>query len=321
MLRDYFFFQADRILPRRLASLPYQHALESLSNSVSRLPGVRLWARNSFKAGNFVFGLSDLDLTIMMRQSSIPYIGEIKRILAHHKLLYPFLGETNFYVQEMMGEFASTFNYFEMLRDPWLAQELGQVSREDIAIEKAVFLLRMLMADKVKLVTHPILRQKKWQAHFKELDLKHVELILFPVVKAKLSEILNLESRERDAFYNALDLGLNPKIPDDLLFHIQLPVYWRFLYPHRYLWGTHENEMGGVDFNSVLVKVCLRQIDWEVWGLMSQAPLIDSHGLVYHMGRLEKVVRNFTPDSAFPQQAKKIIELVKLFEEFRDVGE
>jgi hypothetical protein len=60
-LRQYIFFLADAFIPRSVARIPYQLCLEAIS--LSSPLKISYWCRNSINEGNFVFGLSDLDIT------------------------------------------------------------------------------------------------------------------------------------------------------------------------------------------------------------------------------------------------------------------
>jgi hypothetical protein len=157
MLRDSLFYFVDKILPRKVAVIPYLSALKDFQlNSLNRWIDVSIWCRNSIYRGNYVFGLSDLDLTIYFEKDfHHQTLQEILRYQKHLKKVYPFLGELNLYVDSLSRELKGAVNYFEFHRDPILVKRIGQLESFDLKTDGAVFLLRMLYADRKKLRASP----------------------------------------------------------------------------------------------------------------------------------------------------------------------
>lgn len=311
MLSDRIFYFIDDYLPRNLAAWPYRKALEAIQLQTLSDRGVRVWARNSFRKGNFTFGISDLDLTALVLPGADE--GEVSRLvrtLEAQKKIYPYLGETNFYYLERLGAFESSLNAFERARDPELGVYLKGEKTSHLDIEKAVFLLRILYSDRKRLIRTPALRQKKWQEHFLQLGLPFSETIGVEDVLEKISGLLEL-----DPFL--LEETLSPlrrrDLNDENVFGPGLPRYWRFLYPHKHLWDHYgpESDLEGVAGTS-LGLVCLKQIEWEIWGIMSQLPVLkkDQVGVRRHLKRLEDVSSRLSGGTAISNQVEALLRFI-----------
>lgn len=305
ILRDYFFQSIDSILPRSIASIPYQEAFNSCAIALSDSE-VELWHRNSFKLGNYTFGTSDLDLTLLFHHWPTPVkLKKTLEILANQKRIFPFIGETNIYIDDEVGEFLSCFNYFERLRDPIFCDHFLS-DKKSSQSEKTAFVLRMLFSDRVKLTFHPELRQRKWQFHFSALELPYTKLIKKDTIDSILSKWINTDISA------ALEILDTPNLTDDKIFGMDLPEEWKFLFPNKYLW-FHQGQNEKFDFVSdkpELRDVCLAQIRWEVWGIFSQLPFLvnNEEGLNIHLYRMSRVA-NALGDYELSAKVQKLQDL------------
>lgn len=310
IFRDHFFHTVDILLPRPIAAIPYQLALESLTLLIGTT-GVEIWSRNSFRRGNYTFGLSDLDLTIFIKNGPDKnQVEEIKSILKEQKKIYPFLGETNFYWEKYADKFSSSFNMFERQRDPLLDSRLSP-RVYDTDIEKCVFLFRMLFSDYEKLNRFPYLRQKKWKQHFIDLGLQPQREIHVNHIENALQQTL-----ENFSLVPVFDFLKKSDLSDQSVFFDEKPVEWKYIYPHKHLWFTDENDRD-LDLSGLekVRQICLRQISWEVWGIMSQMPSLFHHkdGIKLHMGRLEKVAKSLNADAELLNQISALVEFTNYF--------
>lgn len=319
MLVSHLFLTLDRLLPRSLAGMPYEYALESIRESIFHELDADCWCRNSYNSGNFVFGLSDLDITIYFSRTKLERseVRRLKSLLETKKRIFPFLGEANIYLESIAEEFSSSFNYFERQRDPFLNSILTPADSTTRHLDKIVFLLRMLHSDRVKLRVAPQLRVKKWNKHFSDIfDIREGERIIdFDEVVQKIMSLLPGDGTSFPFVLDALNLLKDPGYDDVKIYHRHTPEFWKFLFPNRYLWFEREDAYNGFDafISSGLAPITLRQIDWEVWGLMSQYPLLpEYHGCFsVHLERLKRLALILEPAGNVGARIEKLLNCVQ----------
>ncbi len=151
------------MLPRAVALIPYQCALVVLRLFIGLGMKASVWNRNSTRSGSFLFGVSDLDLTVVGK-SSINF-EFLKSSLIVLKRVFIFLGETNLYHYSQLELVLPRMNVYELKRDPEL-EKLNRYPKQETKVEKFVFTQRMLFADVLTLGTDPGLRQLKWKHLF-----------------------------------------------------------------------------------------------------------------------------------------------------------
>ncbi len=316
-MRHEFFMLLDNYLPRNWASAPYEIAFQSVRRDfiLHGLP-CQLWTRNSYRHGNFVFGLSDLDLTLYIQRDHITK-GEyrvIQAVLHHAKKMFPYLGETNLYLAPLAEQFSSSLNLHERQRDPQLDALLPPSSSENRYADDIVFLIRMLHSDRLKLIHQPHLRQKKWRSHlWLTLGWKmENELIDFNMVVEAILQRLDRPTKEKELVRGALYMLKNPLFDEVAIYHWNMTPFWKFIFPHRYLWFERNDlEEGWDNFLAAdLLQITMRQIDWEIWGLMSQYPFLPHHELMLrrHLLRLGKAANALDPRSDYPDKIEKLIQ-------------
>jgi hypothetical protein len=275
-IRTALFFYTDLALPRFVASIPYYLALIILKLRLSKIMGVEVWHRNSFKKGNYVFGLSDLDITILVPKIQYKkHSGEILSILKSHKKFFPFLGETNLYIPELIQVASASLNVFERLRDPILSFKLPPQTDHDPQIEKIVFLLRMLNSDKEKLTNFSYLRQKKWKNHLQELGFETNEKITRKFIIDIIMDLASFPKVQQSELRDSLEILTSLAIKDHDIYHMDLPHLWRFIFPHKFIWDEDRLNTNLSSISTTAIeKICIRQLNWEIWGIMSQLPFL-----------------------------------------------
>jgi len=308
-LKDTIFNSIDQIVPRWLAAIPYQLALEGLAAAFASDKDVVVWSRNSFKKGNFVFGVSDLDVTIYLTSEfTLKKITKIKEVLKSHKQLYPFLGEANIYQQGMAELFASSSNFFEMGRDPILEKELSPVPYADMEVEKVVFLLRMIYSDRKKLTNNLSVRQKKWRQHFISIYAPYPDQINIHVVIELISSFFSGNTPLAKDVRDSLQMLVNSDFTEENVFSTSFPMSWKYLFPHRHLWIDLDESIQVIK-GTFLAKICLRQIEWEIWGIMSQLVFLKLPGVQIHLERLGRLAGALNDKTKIPEKIDKLIGL------------
>ena len=286
---------------------------------MNALHNVIVWDRNSFRRKRFVFGVSDLDITVVAFKKNVPEQSrQISTILNKHKKQFPFLGETNFYLNELIVPYAPFLNYYELLRDPELASRIGHVQYENDNVEKVVFLLRMIYADRLKLGKLTFLRQRKWKGHFADLGFIVPKNITVENILKNLLGIMKLDVALEEKFVKAIHFVLTTELDEQNIYHIELPDLWKFLFPHKHIWFDFDREENfQLIKGTFLEKVCLRQLDWEVWGLMSQLPFLPSidENLIEHLKRQARASHALNPAG---EMTLKVDQLVQVAEKFKN---
>lgn len=305
MVRDRFFYFLDLLLPRFLAKLPYQFAELYLRRKLKRIfSQSELWIRNSVMLDSYVFGVSDLDLTIFSNEELDEL--HIKQFLINGKRQFPFLGEANCYLEKDLPLVNATINYFELKRDQFLLSKFvkNEVDRE---VETVVFLLRTLMADKKTLKGDEKIRIKKWSEHFLSLGLTENFIDKRTVVKVISSYFTDSENIKL-----VLNNWLDSSPWRDDLFHDDFGAKWKIIYPHKYLWFEHDRNELPLALTDFEQKIILRQVDWELWGLYTQRYFLQRESVEIHLQRLKKMLIHFNLNQKnLNQMFKRILEVRK----------
>jgi hypothetical protein len=310
-----FLFYLDKYLPRTLARLPYSFAATCISLKFKKLKKCEIWFRNSYIENSFVFGISDLDISVLLDEFDFKLITDAKNAFREMKMLFPFMGEVNFYIKNQILNLSASINQYEELRDPKLKLLLNNTHDFDEKTEKIVFLLRALISDKKNLILNPQLRQRKWKNHFYVLGLKIPSFINKDIIINEALELFNSE-KQKDEVSIALNFIFSPEAETSDIFSVKKPLFWKFLFPHRYLW---KDDLESEDLNliegSILKMICIRQIDWEIWGINSQLPFIPNHdlGIQIHMGRLRRVAMKLSSSDKLIARIDYMIENAEKF--------
>lgn len=285
-MRKQFFRRIDSVLPRWVALIPYLCALWALRLFIGLGMKASVWNRNSTRNGAFIFGVSDLDVTVVGR-SSISF-DLLKSILAGLKKVFIFLGETNLYHYSQLDLVLPRMNVYELKRDPDL-QKLNRFPKQETKIEKFTFTQRMLFADVLTLAADSSLRQSKWKNHFDLIGYDHQgKTIDLKFVKEALKDLCDHNPKISEAIEIWLKHVFKPGFDP---YHSDLGEGFKILAPHAYLWFHLENrDKEFLDSLNEMEKEIIRaQINWEFWGLYCQRYNLNRQQILDHLHRLLKV--------------------------------
>ncbi len=284
-MRKQIFSRIDSVLPRWAALLPYQVALLLLKLIFKVGLRIDVWNRNSTRCGSFIFGVSDLDLTLVHDGNCSPDF--IRHILSISKKIFPFLGETNIFERHHLKYILSKMNSFELMRDPELYQHFSEQKMFSSA-EKFVFIVRMLFSDADSLRNDPKLRQRKWLAHFKLIGLEiKGQSIDFEFVIKTLKELSFQSARIEESLEKWSQLRLENGFD---IYHAHLGEGFGIMAPHCKLWFHKEEDTSYLKNLPPLEKeILLAQIDWEICGIYAQKMYLPKKQNKEHLGRLLRV--------------------------------
>jgi hypothetical protein len=295
------FYQVDKFLPRSAARLPYQLCLEALA--LTTPVQLSIWCRNSIYDGNFVFGISDLDVTAIssMRLSEDGY----KLVFNHArqiKKIYPWLGEINLYAQDDLKSISELMNPYELSRDKNLIKLTSPLTTPTIA-EKCVFILRMLYSDRINLKHSPEFRQKKWKGHFEHLGIHHQGKITTDSIKAVLVEMTGTN------IIPVVDFFLNEHYIAERVCHLDTPLEWGYFFPHLFLLSQGfpiETE------NQMLKEIAIAQMKWEIAGIYTQRHWLGTEDYRVHFEGITKFYRSLTSESEGDRIVRIVNQLLDL---------
>lgn len=283
------FYRIDRLLPRWVAIIPYSIALIFIRVLLKLCFGFRtkVWGRNSTKSKTFVFGISDLDLTVLSHNSlSRPLLSDA---LAISKRIFPFLGETHFYSPEHLTWVLPFINIYELRRDPELMRLMGLEEQND-NIEKFVFLQRMFFSDAHTLKSKAEYRKQKWRHHFKLTEINFpYEIPTVDSVKSTIVKLVPQYQGIESALENWLQVFEQPNLD---IYRADLGSDFKLLAPHKYFWFSRHAETDREYLLNLLSDhkmIVSRQVDWEIWGLYCQRYWMNEDQVVTHLSRLIKV--------------------------------
>lgn len=311
-------FLTDRILPRFLTKIPYDLAAFIINLRIRRISNSKVWYRNSYVTGNYVFGVSDLDISIMMDRLNPDQIIKITSELKKLKRVFPFVGEINFFIRDHVVDLSPSLNLYEKKRDPIINSLMMDYAPFGQDVEKAVFLLRMLEADKKNLLEIPLARQKKWRNHFQELNLSFPRFIDKNFIIKTIMALIAPESNDKE-INEAINFLFCPLSEDEHVLFENKPAFWKFLYPNRHFWSDDlSSENLNMVKNSSLRWICLRQIDWEIWGLNTQLALNmhSDDNIKDHIKKLHKVALALAYDYCMAPRIDKLFHNLLQFKDF-----
>lgn len=283
-MRKQIFRSIDSMLPRGLALLPYQFALLLLKLIFEFGLGVLVWNRNSTKNGTAIFGVSDLDITIIHNGNiSLEFL---QRTLVLLKKIIPFLGEANIYQTSHLPFLLPMMNTFELKRDPDLYVKFNGTKNPTNA-EKFVFIQRMLFSDAFSLKMEPELRQLKWKNHFKLIRFDFdKDFVDFDDVINVLVNLSNNNSKIKDSL-NRWSLNFSEKNFD--VYRADLGDGFGVMAPHYKLWFSSPNDVVVLSqLEGIEREIFLSQIDWEICGVYAQKFHLPKDQVRFHLEMLLK---------------------------------
>lgn len=260
----------DNDLARRLLSPLYRLAVIIACRLITwRFPNIEVWSRNSIISNDIIPGISDVDLTLysnsMLSRSQELIIRDIHRLLC---FLIPVMGEWNFYYDEDRDILRTYFNPLELSRDPQLARRINQ-NKEANEIETNVYLLRQWQSDKHYLRDIPKLRTRKWKRIGERTQISISNVNYTTIYEILSQRIVREFSNEKNQIC---------------------------YFPHEWIgenWHKNDFESRMRDlesFSEAHRQICLKQIYWEVSGILCQLPMLDNpqdmNPHFYHLGKL-----------------------------------
>ena len=306
-LRFSFFHFLGHTPATYLLHLSYSFVYKAIRLILSR-PGITIWARNSFQAQNYLPGISDIDLTILF-DCSYSDAQFILKKYARLKMFFPILGESNVYWQKAITQFLPASNFFELSRDPILAQQYIKrtISTEQVTVQAFVFLLRQLDADYEKLSINAHVRQHKWK------NLLHLISAQFPALGCSneqidvnfLIDLMNrfVPSAPKDDLHSLFNKNQSPQT---LIFCALAPQRWAIHAIKTSFFKTVPLQLPSLD--EMLQAVCLEQIAWEIWGLFGQfCNINDTQSISKHMKHMQYILSQLKFSCSKWTEEKEII--------------
>ena len=284
-MKKQIFTIADAMLPRWVAKLPYTFAILALKLIGFGLDCV-VWSRNSVRSKTFIFGVSDLDITVISRRNlNVSFFNDCLLTL---KKLFIFLGEINLYDEKDLELVLNHMNPYELGRDPELESFVKLKNKEIRNVDKFVYIQRMLFSDIHSLHEAPNLRQAKWRLILNAIGHNHNQKFIDLNYVIKVLKDLSCSSeRISQSIDNWKTKILKKKID---IFHEDFGEGFRILAPHCYLWFHSMDESfflkGLNEFEKNVVKA---QIDWEISGIYSQKYHLERESISLHISRLKMV--------------------------------
>jgi len=289
-------------IPKSVGSYPYLVALSTVEQFAIKIfsrENCQLWARNSFITDSFKPLISDLDITVLLREPpSSEQLARFKQILRKIRLFFPPLGECNFYIESQAKRLSRWANPWEIQRDPRLFSWLSAVPAEiSPSAYKCVFILRMLENDLENLYRTPKLRQNKWISHLQAVeapipDWTNSTTIISGIIRSSLAlaqlesdQAVSLAQKDIEAYFkHQIATGKNPWIPPK-----KSPSACVF-FPHRFCHRPLSLKIT----TQAQGNIVLAQIAWEAWGLASQYLLnSDKENMSIYLQNLHKSLHTF----------------------------
>ena len=289
-MRQNFFPFIDSLLPRSVALLPYRIALGFVCFMLKLACGwdTRVWNRNSTRIGSFVFGVSDLDITVVAGKNFNETL--FMEILKQSKRLFVFLGETNFYKENDLSWIIEKANLFELTRDPELSLPyLKDINPLRTNVDKFVFIQRMLFTDFRLLHENPEGRQRKWRGYLKLIEEDYGDRIInVSLVMSVLTKLLGKNTEIESSLAKWLELAIQGETD---FYRKDLGLGFRILAPHCQMWEQIDVPSFVLRLTEIEKMIIKRQIDWEIWGLYVQSHWLDKNQSAQHLTNLSRVYK------------------------------
>jgi hypothetical protein len=228
-----------------------------ITRIVRRLyPESLIWIRNSTHFGYCLFGLSDIDVTVVSREPK-PILSFLKKA----KTIFKMIGEVNVYHPDYLEVIQRQANFFEMKRDPYLKDYLSykETKTEHLKAQAIVFYLRMLDSDCHNLKKRSWLRRRKWAHHRKMVE----EFLEYAV----LEEV----STGGDVRFRAPHQWLNKNYDQESLEKLSRDII------------TEKDSM---------IAIYIEQIAWEVCGVWTQKEALCHQQVTQHFINLKVLLRH-----------------------------
>ncbi len=242
----------------------------------------QVWTRNSYRLGNWVPFVSDIDVSVWMAHPpSSRDLARFKSAYSRMKKLFPVIGNVNLYIATEKHWTEQLINRFELERDPQLAKKLSPRSPIKPEVQAAAFLLRMVEKDIDSILAHPEAMKAKWNAHIRRMAQVipkakvdvwkgFPERTLLRGILDSVADLLDLPEGEQKDFAEPMELyfqSLGRKVPLDLLRPLasKNAAYCAGL-PHRFCFETESHPALGDSY----VSLARAQISWEILRMLTR---------------------------------------------------
>lgn len=245
--------------------------------AVIKLPfrkNTKVWSRNSFFFKSYVPGLSDIDISVLSKETPIRFL-RWKKFL---KIFFPWIGEINWYPSDISAQMCLLANKVELLRDPGIIQEVIKSSPQVTDIDRLTFLIRMIDYDLKGLVNNPQSRIRKWAYHW-----DHVK----GSVQGRDSFLKNLSLEA--AIELACEYVPEQKrntVRKELTEVFKLGKRCDWIMPHKYL-NLYDFDQDSCE--KTFSELTQGQIEWEFWGVCTQAYWLPKESFFEHLVKLKKI--------------------------------
>lgn len=257
----------------------------------------QVWSRNSFYFRNFIPGLSDIDISVQSLEKPAEFLFWKDSL----KIFFPWIGEVNWYPSLIANEMCFLCNKVELSRDPVLVSKLSQPALRMTDIDRFIFLIRMIDYDKSGLNSNPRSRTRKWAYHWdlvkSESDSSGKETF---VQNLSLETVIDLACE-----YVPTEKRQEVKEVLLAVFNKDLRCDW--LMPHKYL---NLYDFNIEDCETYFPEATQAQIDWEFWGVCTQAFWLPKVSFHEHLFKLNKIKSPKLSDQT-REARQKILEYVE----------
>lgn len=229
--------------------------------------------RNGLFDGRIIWGISDIDLTLTGMTVEPATLSKIIQRYQLLKRIIPIIGEMNIIHADTVKNFLPCANLIGLSRDPSIKTPPAGADSITTELDSLIFLMRSFQANRQQLSIYPHFSMIKWDHYFKLCHIR--KLSSTSVLDSLCASVPLLHSLEYSTFlarYNptsAHDINhfystQNFKIPMMTLF----PAQWLGA---SYLHKKVDEDIKALTHSStVLIRLFLRGIEWEIWGLYTQ---------------------------------------------------
>jgi len=271
-----------------------------------------VWYRHSVYFGDIEFAYSDLDLSVLLTES---HSEDIQKKIRRLKFFFPFIGEVSYFDRNYLFQIEPYANSVELKRDPALKEKMNKEDKDIDLAEEIVFILNWLSHDSHKMRENFRGRKKKIRRFLKILDIEErdvqgiTELInLLIEEKFQHSDLNSVEVRKFLTQFSFYDFTRRSA---DNEFYYDCEEFHRYLFcffPQRWIGAAlHYGEFDQCekflsDLSPFEKEIFLKQINWEIWGLMGQWRKGDDLiNLLIHCENLKKLLVPLGQDSTTQQ--------------------
>ncbi len=291
-----------RLLPKSVQKEIYLIPFYLLRKSLSARDEV--WFRHSVYFNDIVFAYSDLDLSLLLRETCVESVERRVKLL---KCVFPFVGEVSYFDDDYLSSLKPYLNSVEIKRDPELERRLEKKEALAPVEEEIVFILNWLSHDSHKMREDFKKRKRKRDRFFQLLNVEkrevhNIEELIEILLKEKFQNYFDdlITVKKFLIEFSHYDFSMSGA-NNEFYFDFKEFRYLLFVFfPQRWIGASlHFNEFDKFEeFTKRMTpfenKVFLSQMNWEIGGLMGQWRKGDDLvNLLIHCENLKKVLKPF----------------------------